>query len=108
MSKRKLVSWVICLIYIGFLPVIGEASDPQILKPRVPSDQIDEVRTWANPFPSTPQNIAKGKALFHGKAFCVTSMGRMARDMITFQVYAGSFLEILQINHGKPREPMGN
>ena len=76
MSKRKLVSWVICLFCIGSLPVIGEGSDPQILKARVPSDQIDEVRTWANPFPSTPQNIAKGKALFHGKAFCVTCHGK--------------------------------
>ena len=76
MSKRKLVLWVICLICIGFLPVIGEGSDPKILKPRVPADQIDEVRTWTNPFTSTPQNIEKGKALFESKAYCVTCHGK--------------------------------
>ena len=58
------------------LPIISEATDPQVLKPRVPADQIDEVRTWVNPFSSTSQNIEKGKALFHGKAFCVTCHGK--------------------------------
>ncbi|GJL58762.1 MAG: hypothetical protein NPIRA03_16190 [Nitrospirales bacterium] len=28
-----------------------------------------------NPFPSTPENIEKGKHIFHGKAFCVTCHG---------------------------------
>ena len=34
------------------------------------------MRTWVNPFSSTSQNIEKGKALFHGKAFCVTCHGK--------------------------------
>jgi len=74
--KRILALCVIYLVCNSVLPVISEATDPQVLKLRVPADQIDEVRTWANPFPSTPQNIAKGKALFHGKAFCVTCHGK--------------------------------
>ena len=76
MVKRILALCVIYLVCNSVLPVISEATDPQVLKLRVPADQIDEVRTWANPFPSTPQNIAKGKALFHGKAFCVTCHGK--------------------------------
>ena len=75
MSKKK-TSWMVYLIYIGLLPIIGEGSDLQILKPRVPADQIDEVRTWTNPFTSTPQNIEKGKALFESKAYCVTCHGK--------------------------------
>ena len=70
---------MLCVIYLvcnSVLPVISEATDPQVLKPRVPADQIDEVRTWVNPFSSTSQNIEKGKALFHGKAFCVTCHGK--------------------------------
>jgi mono/diheme cytochrome c family protein len=74
--KRILVLCVIYLVCNSALPVISEAIDPQVLKPRVPADQIDEVRTWVNPFSSTSQNIEKGKALFHGKAFCVTCHGK--------------------------------
>ena len=76
MAKRKFLLWAICFVWIGFLSVIVEGSDPQILKPRVPIDQIDEVRKWKNPLPSTPKNIETGKALFHGKAYCVTCHGK--------------------------------
>jgi len=76
MFKKKLASRIICFVWISFFPVIVEGFDPQILKPRVPLDQIDEVRTWTNPFSFKPKNIEKGKALFHGKAYCVTCHGK--------------------------------
>jgi len=76
MAKRKFLLRAICFVWIGFLSVIVEGSDPQILEPRVPIDQIDEVRKWKNPLPSTPKNTEKGKALFHGKAYCVTCHGK--------------------------------
>lgn len=53
----------------------GHATDQEVLKPRVPSAQIQEAKTWTNPFPSNPENIEKGKRIFHGKAFCVTCHG---------------------------------
>jgi mono/diheme cytochrome c family protein len=65
-----------CFLFLSFWSLVCEASDPEVLKPRVPADQIEEVRTWINPFPSTPDNIEKGKVLFHGKAFCVTCHGK--------------------------------
>ena len=52
MVKRILVLCVIYLVCNSALPVISEATDPQVLKLRVPADQIDEVRTWVNPFSS--------------------------------------------------------
>lgn len=52
------------------------ATDPEILKPRVPADQIEEARKLINPFPPTEKNIEKGKSIFHGKAFCVTCHGK--------------------------------
>jgi mono/diheme cytochrome c family protein len=61
------------------IAVVSEASDSEILNPRVPSDQIDEARSWINPFPPSPDNIEKGKALFHGKAFCMTCHGKDGR-----------------------------
>jgi len=60
---------------------LGEAADPAVLKPRVPANQIEEARTWANPYPSTPENIEKGKHIFHGKAFCVTCHGRDGKGL---------------------------
>lgn len=60
---------------------LGEAADPMVLKPRVPADQIEEVRTWNNPYPPTPENIEKGKQIFHGKAFCVTCHGRDGKGL---------------------------
>ncbi len=51
----------------------GKESD--VGKARVPADEMEEAREWKNPFPATPENIAKGKALFTGKATCFTCHG---------------------------------
>jgi len=55
----------------------GKERDP--LLPRVPEDDIEEAKEWQNPFKSTPENIAKGKALFTGKATCFTCHGPEGR-----------------------------
>jgi mono/diheme cytochrome c family protein len=52
------------------------AADEAVLRPRVPIDKIEEARAWINPFEATAENIEKGKAIFHGKAFCVTCHGK--------------------------------
>jgi len=62
----------------ALLALAGEslAADPEVLKPRVPADQMEEARSWKNPFDATPENIEKGKAIFFGKGFCVTCHGK--------------------------------
>ncbi|HSF10060.1 MAG TPA: c-type cytochrome [Nitrospirales bacterium] len=74
-SKRKFLIaqflFVVGVVGIG----IVHAADPEVLKPRVPPEQIQEARAKMNPFPSTSENIEKGKRVFHGKAFCVTCHG---------------------------------
>ena len=57
------------------------AADPSVLQPRVPATQIEEARTWRNPFPATPENIEKGQKIFHSKAFCVTCHGRDGKGL---------------------------
>ncbi|TKS64606.1 MAG: cytochrome c [Nitrospira sp.] len=57
------------------------AADEAVLRPRVPIDKIEESRTWTNPFEATSENIEKGKALFHGKAFCVTCHGKDGKGL---------------------------
>jgi len=52
----------------------AEEKDP--LKPRVPGDQMAEARKMQNPVAATPENIAKGKALFEGKGTCFNCHGK--------------------------------
>ena len=56
-------------------------ADEAVLRPRVPADQIEEVKTWQNPLPATMENIEKGKAIFQGKAFCMTCHGRDGKGL---------------------------
>jgi mono/diheme cytochrome c family protein len=51
------------------------AADPTVLRPRVPRDQIEAARAVSNPLPTGDEMIAKGKALFEGKAFCKACHG---------------------------------
>ena len=69
------------LLLQSILPFASEAADLQVLKQRVPQDQIAEARAWVNPFPTTPENIEQGKKIFQGKAFCVTCHGRDGKGL---------------------------
>jgi mono/diheme cytochrome c family protein len=66
------------------VPMVGgiaDAADTEVLRPRVPPDQIEQAKSWANPFLATDEHIEQGKALFHGKAFCVTCHGREGKGL---------------------------
>ena len=69
------------LVLLGVNISTAFAADQSVLQPRVPANQIEEARTWANPYPSTPETIEKGKHIFHGKAFCVTCHGRDGKGL---------------------------
>jgi mono/diheme cytochrome c family protein len=76
MVESKVKLGLFLILCMGLWPVGSEAVDLEILKPRAPADQIEEVKTWVNPLASTQENIEKGKSIFHGKAFCVTCHGK--------------------------------
>jgi len=46
------------------------SADSEVLRQRVPIDQIESARAVTNPLPATPEVLKTGKALFEGKAFC--------------------------------------
>ncbi|MGP0594017.1 c-type cytochrome [Nitrospira sp. T9] len=69
--KIVLAFFVTGIIGMGLV----HAADLEVLKPRVPPEQIQDARAKKNPFLSTSENIEKGKKVFHGKAFCVTCHG---------------------------------
>ncbi|MBI5853754.1 MAG: cytochrome c [Nitrospirae bacterium] len=71
---------VLLWLWVCVIPPVHGA-DSEVLKPRVPLDQIAEARTWTNPVPAAPDNIEQGKTIFHGKAFCVTCHGRDGKGL---------------------------
>ncbi len=73
--------WMCCLLVQTLFPLESEAANPEVIKQRVPQDQIAEAKSWSNPFPATPENIEKGKQIFFGKAFCVTCHGRDGKGL---------------------------
>lgn len=66
------------LLIAGFLllPDLSLGADLEVLRPRVPPEQFEAARAVTNPLSATQEVIEKGKALFHGKAFCVTCHGK--------------------------------
>lgn len=62
------------LMFVAATAVVAEERDP--LKPRVPPDQIAEAKARKNPIANTPENVAKGKALFEGKGTCFNCHGK--------------------------------
>ena len=55
--------------------VVGaEEKDP--LKPRVAPDQMADAKAMKNPVASSPESIAKGKALYEGKGTCFNCHGK--------------------------------
>jgi mono/diheme cytochrome c family protein len=46
------------------------------LKPLVPPEHRDQVRSLANPFPITEEFIANGKRVYEGKGWCAFCHGR--------------------------------
>ncbi|MFQ5456450.1 MAG: c-type cytochrome [Nitrospirota bacterium] len=56
---------------------MGVESDP--IPPRVPADQMAAAKAMKNPIPNTPENIEKGKALFHEQGTCFNCHGEEGR-----------------------------
>lgn len=76
--KNVLSGMILAALANGSMALAG---DPTVLKPRVPPDQIEEARSWTNPFQATSDNIETGQEIFQGKAFCATCHGRDGKGL---------------------------
>jgi len=68
----------ISMIILGVLviwAIPSRSADPEVLRPRVPAHQIKAAKAVTNPLPAAPETVEKGKAVYHGKGFCVTCHG---------------------------------
>jgi mono/diheme cytochrome c family protein len=74
-NAQKLRMWCV----IGVLGLFGSeiviAAERDPLKPRVPDGEIAAAQKMANPVPSSPDAVAKGKALYEGKGTCIKCHG---------------------------------
>ncbi len=77
MTSRVGITLISSLVVGALLMTEGLtwSADKTILRPRVPRDQIEAARAVTNPLPASEEIIAKGKALFEGKAFCKVCHG---------------------------------
>jgi mono/diheme cytochrome c family protein len=69
---------IVLSLTAGFVLLHGAsvwAADAQVLRPRVPPDQIAAAKAVVNPLQATPELLEKGRALFEGKAFCKACHG---------------------------------
>ncbi|MFO0775537.1 MAG: cytochrome c [Nitrospiraceae bacterium] len=60
---------------------VAWATNAEVLRPRVPVDQIEAARQVTSPSPFTPESIAAGQKLFEGKAFCSACHGRDGKGL---------------------------
>jgi mono/diheme cytochrome c family protein len=79
MRGKSLGRLVSAGVLLALMPTAVQGTDADVLRPRVPADQREIVKGWVNPFPPTPENVEQGRALYHGKAFCVTCHGRQGK-----------------------------
>ncbi len=70
----KLLGIGAALMMLSVSVVGAEEKDP--LKARVPPDQMADARNLKNPVAATPENLAKGKAMFEGKGTCFNCHGK--------------------------------
>ena len=77
MTSRVRMTSIAVLMMGGLLTAEGFtwAADKAAMRPRVPRDQIEAARAVTNPLPASEEMIAKGKALYEGKAFCKVCHG---------------------------------
>ncbi|MFQ5597942.1 MAG: c-type cytochrome [Nitrospiria bacterium] len=58
---------------------ISFAEEADLSIRRVPLEKLEKIKALSNPFPATPENIAKGKDLYDNKGTCFTCHGKSGR-----------------------------
>lgn len=72
-TRTLLTAAVALVLACQTAPVTAEEDNP--LKKRVPFGERIDVEAMKNPVAMTPENIARGKAVFEGKGLCVKCHG---------------------------------
>jgi mono/diheme cytochrome c family protein len=71
-------AWLAALALL-LADVPGSTPGVDCLCPRAPAEALDAVRARKSPLAPTPENVARGRALYLGKGFCAVCHGRDGR-----------------------------
>jgi mono/diheme cytochrome c family protein len=66
----------LCSFLAGAGLSVSGAMEQHIMQPRVPAEKLAEARALTSPLPASADVQAKGKALYEGKATCMTCHGQ--------------------------------
>ena len=73
---RVTVGFALCAFLAGEGVPISGAMEQHIMQPRVPADKLADAKALTSPLPPSAEIQAKGKALYEGKATCMTCHGQ--------------------------------
>ena len=64
------------LVVVVSLAIPTGAAERHMVQPLVPADKLAEARALTSPLPNSPEIVAQGKALYHGKGTCFNCHGK--------------------------------
>ena len=75
MIEQRSLSGLVAVFVCSSMGVMALAEERNPIEPRVPPSERVTARSMKNPIPKTPENIAKGKAIYEGKGSCFRCHG---------------------------------
>jgi mono/diheme cytochrome c family protein len=70
------VMMIVCIFWVVEGVLSFGAAEQHMMQPRVPADKLAEARSLTSPLPDSPETVEKGKALYEGKATCMSCHGQ--------------------------------
>jgi len=64
------------LVVVVSLAIPAGAAERHMMQPLVPADKLAAARALTSPLPNSPEIVAQGKALYHGKGACFNCHGK--------------------------------
>lgn len=74
MSLRTTIILAVSVLII-LSTTSGWAAGPEMMKPRVPTDKLEDARSLTNPIPGSPETVRQGQELYEGKGTCANCHG---------------------------------
>jgi mono/diheme cytochrome c family protein len=73
---RFRVVLALCWFISATVGSFSQGAEQHLMQPRVPADKLAEARALTSPLPASAEIQAKGKALYEGKATCMSCHGQ--------------------------------
>lgn len=78
---RSRILGLLITAYLCLQITMTWAANAEVLRPRVPAEDLPTIRAWPNPFRDQLEAIGKGKTLYFGKGFCAACHGQDGKGL---------------------------